>query len=313
MKNFPGCYAYIFIFFLSLIGAGKTAFNKPLVVTSFSILADWSHVLAGDFIEIKSVVGPNQDAHVFEPTPHTLTTLLKADLIVAYGFGFEGWFERLLQTMPLDKKIVYVSQGQQPRHLVKDDAGDVLQDPHGWHDLKRVSHNCQILATALQQLIPDKAHLIKENLKAYQQTLREINNQVKRLFQGLSEDQKIIITSHDGFGYYAAAYGLTILSPMGISTDSQPSAKAIAELIGIIRRYGIKRIFLENIANPKLIKQLAEETNTSIDGPLYSDALSKADGPAATFVDLFMHNSLLFHKAMQEIKGPASLPRSLSP
>lgn len=285
---------YIIAFFLW----SQCVSAKPLVVTSFSILADWVQVLAGPYVNLETIVGPNEDAHVFEPTPHTLKLMLKADLIVAYGFGFECWFDRLVT----NENIVYVTKGLKPLHLFDATQNKTIQDPHAWHNLTYAAHNCQQLALALQDLLPEKKEEIQHNLEAYLMKLKTLDNDLKRLFSSLTPQQKMIITTHDGFGYYAMAYGIKFLSIMGLSTESQPSAKTLMNLVHTIRTHGIKTLFLENITNDVLINQLANETGVNVKGPLYSDALSEKEGPASTFLKLMAHNSQLFFNSMKDIQ-----------
>jgi zinc/manganese transport system substrate-binding protein len=274
---------------------------KPLVVTTFSILKDWVQILAEDNVDIVSLVGPNQDAHTFEPKPDALKTLFKADLIITYGFNFESWFERLKPSLPSIKKIVYATHDLEPLNEYDALVGREMMDPHGWHDLSYAIHNCKVIAKALIELLPHKEPLIIKNRDQYIKSLIELDQEIRTQIKDLKEEQKIIVTSHDGFSYFAKLYGIKIFSLQGLSTESQPSAKTIAHLIETIKSTGVKTIFLENITNPALMRQIAQETHTSLKGPLYSDALSETHQEASTFLKLMRHNVGLFIESMKDI------------
>ncbi|MFV0367029.1 MAG: metal ABC transporter solute-binding protein, Zn/Mn family, partial [Hyphomicrobiaceae bacterium] len=114
----------------------------------------------------------------------------------------------------------------------------------------------------------------------------------------IAADKRKIITSHDAFGYFAKAYGVTFLAPTGVSTESEASAKDVAALIDQIRKEGVRAVFVENISDSRLIEQIARETGAKIGGTLYSDALSESGGPASTYIDMMRHNSGLMVAAL---------------
>lgn len=291
-------FIFLSLFFIQTVEA------KPLVVTTFSILKDWVHVLAGDDVDVISLVGPNQDAHMFEPKADALKTLIKADLIVVYGFGFESWFERLQSSLPPLKHVIYATRSLVPHQEYDDSLGREMIDPHGWHDLSYAIQSCHIIADALQDLIPHSKEKIIGNKNQYIETLQNMDKNIRDHVKTLKESQKIIVTSHDGFSYFAKAYGITVLSLQGLSTEGQPSAKMMAALIKKIKETKVNTVFLENITNPALISQLSQETGAALKGPLYSDALSYAHEKAPTFLDLMHHNVGLFMESMKTIATP---------
>lgn len=272
-----------------------------MIVTSFSILQDWTRVLIQDDAHIQSIVGPDEDAHVFEPTPETLRLIQRADLIVVYGLGFETWFRRLIDATSTQKPVVHVAEGIVPLEGMDNVTKRQVKDPHAWHDLDHVIRSMETLAEALKTLLPQHASRIQSRLNAYSHALSQRKHLWHQQIQTLDPSQRVVITSHDGFGYLGASHHIRFLALQGFSTDAQPSAQAMAQLIDQIRKTGVKRVFLENITNDQLITQLAQETGTVVDGPVYSDALSPPDGPAATFLELIDHNWRLFYASMKEI------------
>jgi zinc/manganese transport system substrate-binding protein len=275
---------------------------KPMVVTTFSILKDWVEVLAHDLLEVKNIVGPNQDAHIFEAKPQHIRDILKSHMVIAYGLGFEdAWLNRIRDSKPnkLKKKIIYVTKGVDPIRYYDPVIKREMSDPHGWHDLRIVEKNLMELAEGIKSLLPVEKHrLIDSRLQRYIEYLKTMDTDLKKQIEPISPQKRIIVTSHDGFGYFARAYNIRIISLQGQSTESQPSASAVANLIRIIKSEGVKSVFLENIINPKLMQQIAKETGVKLKGPLYSDALSRKDEPAYSFIKMFKHNSQLFIESM---------------
>ena len=114
----------------------------------------------------------------------------------------------------------------------------------------------------------------------------------------LPADRRTVVTSHDAFQYFGRDYGLTFLAPQGLSTESEASAKDVARLIQQIRERGIRAVFVENVADPRLLERIADETGATIGGTLYPGALSGPDGPAPTYLDMMRHNATTLAQAL---------------
>lgn len=269
---------------------------KPLhVVTSFSILADMTKQIGGDAAVVTSLVPPNADPHTYQPTPQDVRTLVSADIIVINGLGFEGWMERLIQAAGVSKKVVVASDGLKNR-LILSLKG--TPDPHAWQNLSNGRQYVNNIGAALQEALPQRAKYIYQRELAYSYRLSQMDQIIRADFATVPVSKKKIITDHDAFAYFGAAYGIDFMSPVGLSTEAEPSAANVARLINQIKMQGIKRIFLENMTNPKLIKQIAEDADIDVGGTLYSDSLSPPDGPAPTYVEMFQHNVSLLKAAM---------------
>ena len=147
------------------------------------------------------------------------------------------------------------------------------------------------ITQALSKAAPDLAPVFHEAGDAYRRRLADLDREVRASFATVPPERRRIITSHDAFGYYGAAYGLTLLAPQGLSTESEPSAGSVAKLIRQIRTTGVKAIFIENVTDPRLMQRIARESGAVVGGELYSDALSGPDGPAATYIDMVRHNT----------------------
>ncbi len=181
-------------------------------------------------------------------------------------------------------------------HSEKDDHGDEhghdhgAFDPHAWHDLANAVIYVDNITAALAKADPDNASTYYGNRAAYVAEIEALNAHISRTAGGLPEDRRTVVTPHDAFGYFSAAYGLRFIAPSGISTESDPSAADVAALIRQIREEGIKAVFVESITDRRMLEQIADETGASIGGTLYSDALSGPDGPASTYLDMMRHN-----------------------
>ena len=258
----------------------------PQIVASFSIVADMVREIAPAALEVSALVGPDADAHVFAPTPAHGKRLAQAGLVVVNGLGFEGWIDRLIKVSGYGGPVVVASRGISPRQ-----GGSHGTDPHAWQDLTLARRYVANLRDGLAERWPQHQAELKDRSAAYLERLAALDRQVRAQLAAIPRAQRRVITSHDAFGYYAAAYGVDFLAPQGWNTHSEPSAAAVARLIRQIKNEGVRALFVENISDPRLIQRIAHEAGARVGGTLYSDALSAAGGPADTYLKLFEHNT----------------------
>ena len=264
------------------------------VVASFSILADMVGEITGEHAAVVALVGRNGDAHAFDPSPADAGKLADAGLVIANGLGLDGWIERLAGSAGYTGKIVVASAGIVPQVR----PGSSAPDPHAWQDLKNGIAYVRSIETALEAADPANAGAYQQAANRYAAKLAALDTEVRAKIAGIAEAKRRVITSHDAFGYFGEAYGVTFLAAAGISTDTEPSAGGIARLVDQIRAEGIKAVFLENMPDPRLIGTIAAETGTTPGGTLYSDALSAPDGPAATYAAMFAYNVITLTQGM---------------
>lgn len=263
------------------------AAEKLQVVTSFSILADLTREVGGEHIELTNLVDADADAHVYEPSADDAKALLRADLIVANGLGFEPWLERLLASSEPKGKRIDASAGVVP--LMLDEDGEAVPDPHAWQSLTNAEIYVRNIAEALGELDPANLNVYIERRDAYLTRLHALLKKADAQIAGLPTSQRKVVTSHDAFGYLGQAWQLKFIAPQGLSTHDEPSAAEVAALIRQIRSEGVRAVFVENIRDPRLIRQIADEAGAKVGGTLYSDALASA-GPASTYLGMFEHN-----------------------
>ena len=266
---------------------------RPLkVVASFSILADLVREVGGTAVEVVALVGPNADAHVFEPSPADVRRLAGADLVVVNGLGFEGWMDRLVRASGHGGPVTVASAGVAARRLGRG------ADPHAWQDLANTQRYVVNLRDALSRARPALAAEFGQRAAQYNQRLQELDRDVRARLDAVPRSRRRVITSHDAFGYFAAAYGIQFLAPQGVSTDSEASAAAVARLIDQIRRHDVRAVFVENISDPRLVERIAREGGAAVGGRLYSDALSPPGTEADTYLKLFAHNARTIASAL---------------
>ena len=263
------------------------AAEKLQVVTSFSILADLTREVGGEHIELTNLVDADADAHVYEPSPDDAKALLRADLIVANGLGFEPWLERLLASSEPKGKRIDASAGVVP--LMLDEDGEAVPDPHAWQSLTNAEIYVRNIAEALGELDPANLNVYIERRDAYLTRLHALLKKADAQIASLPPSQRKVVASHDAFGYLGQAWQLKFIAPQGLSTHDEPSAAEVAALIRQIRNEGVLAVFVENIRDPRLIRQIADEAGAKVGGTLYSDALASA-GPASTYLGMFEQN-----------------------
>jgi zinc/manganese transport system substrate-binding protein len=272
---------------------------KLKAVATFSVLADLVRNVGGDRVEVTSLVSPNGDAHVYSPTPGDAKTLAAANIIFVNGLGLEGWITRLVTASASKAPTVIATKGVTSRRMEDEDRpGHLVTDPHAWQSVADAKIYVANIRDGLIAADPAGKAAYQANAAAYLAKLDELEREVKAAIARIPADRRKIITTHDAFGYFGAAYGMSFIAPEGVSTESEASAKDIAKIITQIRKQKIPAVFLENVTDPRLMDRIAHETGATVGGTLYSDALSPPDGPAATYIDMMRHNISQFTKAL---------------
>ncbi len=290
--------------------------EAPLVVASFSILGDLVREVAAGQVRVRTIAGPNVDAHSFQPRPSDAEALRGAALVVRNGLGFDGWMDRMVRAAGYRGPVATATDGITPRMMAghahnhaHGGGADRRQshsvgprqvaDPHAWQDLRHGIHYIRGIAAALAAALPAQAGAIQDAAGRYAARLEALDGWVRAQVAAVPEARRKVITSHDAFGYFGAAYGIAFLAPQGVSTEAEPSAGEVARLIRQIRAEGISAVFLENMGNPATLERLAREAGVTVQGRLYADALSEPGGPAGSYEAMFRHNIGLLVPAMR--------------
>jgi zinc/manganese transport system substrate-binding protein len=254
------------------------------VVASFSILGDFVRNVGGDRVNVTSLVGPNGDVHVYTPPPQDAKKIADARLVIINGLGLEGWLPRLLQSSGSKAPIITATNGIAPLKLVSD------ADPHAWQSVANAKIYVTNIRDALVQVDPADADFFRGRAGRYLADLDALDREVRAAIAQIPPERRKVISTHDAFGYFAKEYGIEFIAPLGVSTETEPSARDIAGIISQIKAEKIPAVFLENISDDRLIRRIAAETGAKVGGILYSDGLTDEKGSAPTYIDMVSHN-----------------------
>ena len=284
----------LFLFLLLLSSPLAANAEKITVVTSFSILGDMVGQIAGDKVNSITLVGANSDAHVYEPTPADAKTISQANLVIMNGLGFEGWIDRLIKASNYKGDVVTASEDVVPIMV------NNSPDPHAWQDISNGKLYVINILSALSKADPQNAVTYSNNAANYLKTLSAVDEWTHAAIEKVPMEKRSAITSHDALRYFAHAYNVQFISPLGNSTNGEASARYIAQLIDLMRRKQVRAVFLENMTDSRQVKQLITDGDGILGGTLYTDALSDSAGPAPTYTEMFRHNVTLLVQAMAQ-------------
>jgi zinc/manganese transport system substrate-binding protein len=254
--------------------------DRLKVVATFSILGELISEVGGERVEVTTFVAPDTDAHTYQPKPTDIRALAAAKVLVSNGLGFEGWIDRLADAAAFKGTRIVASTG----------AATTGTDPHCWQDVACARIYVANIAAGLSTADPANAAIYRDRAQAYDKRLAVLDGWIRSRIATVPEDRRKAITGHNSFHYFARAYGVTFESPRGYNTDSEPSARDMANLIRQVREQKIKALFIENMTNPVLVDEIAKDAGATVGPRLYSDALSKPGGPAPTYEAMMRHN-----------------------
>jgi zinc/manganese transport system substrate-binding protein len=266
-------------------------------IATFSILADLVRNVGGDHVDVAALVGPNGNAHVYAPSPSDAKKVAGARVVFVNGLGFEGWLDRLVKASASTAPVIVATKGIKPiegsgdhhqGHEPEHDHGRA--DPHAWQSVTNAKIYVANIRDALAALDPAGKPVYEGNADSYLAKLDALDRELRDVIARIPADRRRVITSHNAFGYFQSAYGIEFTAPQGVSTESEASAKDVAAIITQIRRDKAAAVFLENVTDPRLMRQIASETGAKVGGVLYSDALTDRSGDAPTYIALIRHN-----------------------
>ncbi|QHO71998.1 ABC transporter substrate-binding protein [Bradyrhizobium sp. CCBAU 051011] len=268
---------------ISAIGPARAA-DRLNVVASFSILGDLVRNVGGDRVAVTTLVGPDGDAHVYTPTPADAKKMADAKLVFVNGLGFEGWLSRLVKSAGGKAAIVTATTGVTPLKLGSN------ADPHAWQSVANAKIYVANIRDALVAADSAGAETFKSNASDYLAQLDALDREVREAVAKIPEGRRKVISTHNAFGYFASAYGIEFIAPLGVSTESEASARDVARIITQIRAAKIPAVFMENITDPRLMGRISAETGARVGGTLYSDSLTGEKGDSPTYIAMVRHN-----------------------
>jgi zinc/manganese transport system substrate-binding protein len=282
------------IFLVLAIAFPVRAQDPLIVVASFSILGDFVHNVGGDRVSVTTLVGANGDVHVYAPAPSDARKIADSKLLVINGLGLEGWLPRLLQASGSKAPIVTATKGMTPLKVGSD------ADPHAWQSVANAKIYVTNIRDALVAADPGDAGLFRSRADTYLAKLDALDREVRDAIARIPPSRRKVISTHDAFAYFASAYGIEFIAPIGVSTESEASARDIAGIITQIKTEKIPAVFLENISDPRLMRRISAETGARVGGTLFSDSLTDEKGDAPTYIDMVRHNIKVLTSALAD-------------
>ena len=278
------CFRLWLVFLALAASAPLYAQDRLNIVASFSIPGDFVRNVGGDRVSVITLVGPEGDVHVYAPSPADARKIADAKLLVINGLGLEGWLPRLLQASGSKAPIITATEGIAPLKSGLD------ADPHAWQSVANAKIYVGNIRDALASVDPADTEVFSGQAQSYLDKLDALDREVREAIAKIPPSRRKVISTHDAFGYFASAYGIEFIAPVGVSTESEASARDIAAIIRQIKNEKIAAVFLENISDPRLIRRIAAETGARVGGTLYSDSLTGEKGDAPTYIDMVRHN-----------------------
>jgi zinc/manganese transport system substrate-binding protein len=291
--------SHLICLWFAMLAAPGQAQERPRpdpfkVVASFSILGDLIKNVGGERVAVTTLVGPDGDVHVYSPTPSDAAKVAEAKLLVVNGFALEGWLPRLLQASGSKASIVTVTKDITPLRAGPD------TDPHAWQSVANAEKYVVTIRDALAAADPANAGFFHDNAHAYLARLAKLDADVRQAVGQIPESRRKVISTHNAFGYFAAAYGVQFIAPLGVSTESEASARDVAAIIAQVRAEHIPAVFLEKVSDPRLMRRVSAESGARVGGTLYSDSLTDEKGDAPTYIDMVRHNIKVLTSALAE-------------
>lgn len=286
--------------FVSLLADAQN--ERPLVLATASIFADMAENIAGDEVDIKTIVPIGGDPHIYEPTPADAKLISKADLILKNALTFEGWIEDLIESAGGDANVVTLTEGIQPIGYKNS------TDPHAWMDASNGLIYIENIKNALVELLPEKREIFEFNYGVYRKQLEDLDTYIFEQVAKIPEAKRVLVTSHDAFRYFGKRYGVQLESVIGVSTEAEAQTSDIIRLNKVIRESGIPAVFIETTVNPKLLEQIAKDNNVTIGGSLFSDSLGEPGSEAPTYLDMLKFNTDTIVKALSNEEKVEEVP-----
>jgi manganese transport system substrate-binding protein len=278
-----------------------TASSKPVVLTTFTVLADLAQQVAGDRLEVRSITKLGAEVHGYEPTPSDLEGTQDASLIVQNGLGLERWADRFVSSAG-SVPTVTLSDGLQPELI----AGDVYAgqpNPHAWMSPRRTEHYVDRLVKAFSQLDPAGSASFRQRGEAYKQELRQLDQELRQALDQVPPDQRLLVSCEGAFTYLARDYGLDEAYLWPVNAETQVTPRRLARLIDTVKQRRVPAVFCESTVSDEAQREVARATGARFGGTFFVDSLSDSSGPAPSLLALQRHNVGLIVKGLSG-QGP---------
>jgi len=282
--------------FASIVLAGCAAApgdddGRPRAAVTISIIADMVGAVAGDAVEITSIVPIGGDPHVYEAKPSDARLVAEADIVFRNGAGLERWLDQLIDTGVDDQPVITVTDGVTPQVQTEGQyAGD--PDPHMWMDPQLAMAYVDNITEGLSELLPDQAGEFQANAQAYKERISQLDEEIRELVATIPEDNRKLVTTHDAFRYFGSRYGFEVIATIwGISTEREPSADEVRRIVDAVRASGVPTVFVETTINPRLMERIATDAGVEVGTPLYGDSVGPEGSGAEDYLGMMLANA----------------------
>lgn len=287
-------FATVLIAAVALVaGCGSSSSGRPgaiTVVATTTQLGDLVREIGGDAVDVHQILRPNTDPHDYEPRPRDIERTANAKLVVTSGDGLDHWIGEVVDNAGGSPAVLDAGAGR-PVTLPGEDGDGI--DPHWWHDPRNVEHAIARIRDALVRADPAKGAAIRQGAAAYLGKVKAMDAGIARCLARVPAAERKLVTDHDAFNYFAARYGIDVVGAVipSQTTQAQPSAGDLAELVATIRREHVRAIFPETSINAKLSGAIARETGATADHELYGDTLGPAGSSGDTYIKMEQANA----------------------
>jgi manganese/iron transport system substrate-binding protein len=277
----------------SLVAQTVPPANRPQVVATNSVLCDLTQQIAADTIDLKCLISPGSDPHVYQPTPEDRKAIETTKLILYSGYDFEPSLIKLINSTSNPAPKVVVSELAVPKTLEFEEHGQKVADPHVWNDAKNGIAIAEVINQKLSALQPEQANTYKQNTTRITNELQQIDTWIKSQIETIPPTSRKLVTTHDALGYYSKAYNIPVEGALaGVSTEEQPTPTRVKELVKVITDAKVPTIFAEVTINPKLIETVAKEAKVKVsERELYADGLGEKGSEAETYAGMLIANT----------------------
>ena len=261
------------------------------VVATTTQVADFARNVGGDRVEVEQLLDSGVDPHEYEPVPSDAENVAESDIVLRAGFDLDAWLDELIENAGGDRLVVDTSEGVETTTLEED--GEVEEDPHIWFDPSNVLVIIDNIAAGLSEVDPEGEEFYRDNAERYKAEVIEVDQELEEIFGACEPSELKLVTNHDSLNYLADSYGLTVVGAVipGLETTAEPSAGELADLIRLIEQEDVQAIFSEASVDTEIEEQVADESGAQVVAELYTDTLGPDDSPAATYLEMMVHNA----------------------
>jgi manganese/zinc/iron transport system substrate-binding protein len=288
---------------MSILAPGAWADVPHRIVVTTAMVGDLVANVAGDRATVQTLMGPGVDPHLYKTTRDDVAALRSADAIFYSGLMLEGKMADTLIRMARNKPVYAVTELIDESKLLSPEDLEGHFDPHVWMDVTAWSSGIDAVARALTEFDPAGAEVYAANARAYAESLKQLDAYARSSIQTIPADQRVLITSHDAFGYLGRAYGLNVQGVQGLSTESEAGLQRINELVDFVVANQVRAVFIESSVSPKSIEALIQGARSrghdlAVGGELFSDAMGEAGTYEGTYIGMIDHNITTITRAL---------------